>query len=265
MARTAMVPPRPAGQAVPMLAALLDLVFAPACLACDGPIASGDDARLVCRRCRTRLRPPPVPACPRCGAPRLRTGRADGPLCRECQAWPVAIRAARSAVLLHPPADRIVHQLKYRGWRALAEFMAGTMARVRLPPDVAREADLVVPVPTTARKVAERGYNQAALLAGAYARRSGRAFAELLLRHTSSGSQTNLQPAARRANVAGAFRAAEGAGRTLQGAHVLLVDDVLTTGATAGECARVLVHEGARCVSILTFARALDARRLTTT
>lgn len=248
-----------------MLDALLDLVFAPACLACDGPIASGDDARLVCRPCRARLRPLPAPACPRCGAPRLRTGRLDGPMCRECRTWPVAIRAARSAVLLHPPADRIVHQLKYRGWHALAGFMAETMARVRLPPDVHREAHLVVPVPTTARRAAQRGYNQAALLAGAYARLTGRALEELLLRGRSAGSQTNLQPAARRANVAGAFRAAEGAGRTLQGAHVLLVDDVLTTGATAGECARVLVQEGARCVSILTFARALDARRLTTT
>jgi ComF family protein len=247
-----------------MLAELLDLVFAPACLGCDGRIATGDPARLVCRRCRARLRPLPAPQCPRCGAPRLRTGRRDEDLCRECRAWPAAIRVARSAVLLHPPADRIVHQLKYRGWRALAGFMADTMACVRLPPDVAREARVVVPVPTTRRRAAERGYNQAALLAAAFARATGRDLQELLLRARSSGSQTNLQPAARRANVAGAFRAAEGAGRTLQGAHVLLVDDVLTTGATAGECARVLVHEGARCVSIFTFARALDARRLTT-
>lgn len=205
----------------------------------------------------------PAPHCPRCGAPRLRTGRAQQPLCRECASWPAAIRVARSAVLLHPPADRIVHQLKYRGWRALAGFIGERMARISLPHDVAEEARMVVPVPTTRRRAAERGYNQAQLIARSFARCTGRECRDLLIRGSARGSQTNLQPAARRANVAGAFQAVHGAERTLAGAHILLVDDVLTTGATAGECARVLCGTGARCVSIVTFARALDARRLT--
>ncbi|HEY8484849.1 MAG TPA: ComF family protein [Longimicrobiales bacterium] len=248
-----------------LFAALVDLVFAPICLGCDGPIAPGDPARLICRRCRTRVRPLPLPACPRCGAPRLMTARAPGPTCGECDAWPAALRAARSACLLHPPADRIVHQLKYRGWRALAEPMAEWMAAVRLPDDVEEEARIVVPVPTTAVRQRERGYNQAELLARAYARRTRREVRLFLERAEGARSQTALQPVARAANVAGAFRVTRGSEPGLLGAHLLLVDDVLTTGATAAECARTLVAAGARAASVITFARALDARRLTET
>lgn len=161
-----------------------------------------------------------------------------------------------------PPGDRLVHQLKYRGWHALAGPMAERMAAVALPPDVEREARVVVPVPTTASRMRERGYNQAERLAREYARRTGRRVVEALERASASSTQTALQPAARKANVAGAFRPAGPAVAAIAGAHCLLVDDVLTTGATATECARTLVAAGARCVSVLTFARALDARRL---
>ncbi|MEJ2187513.1 MAG: phosphoribosyltransferase family protein [Gemmatimonadota bacterium] len=156
-----------------------------------------------------------------------------------------------------------MHQLKYRGWSALGAFMGERMASLALPADVQQEARIVVPVPTTRKRKRTRGYNQAALIAHGFARCSGREVRALLVRDPGRGSQTTLQPAARRANVAGAFHAARGAERSIPGAHVILVDDVLTTGATAVECTRVLVEAGARCVSLVTFARALDARRLT--
>ncbi|HEX7118590.1 MAG TPA: ComF family protein [Longimicrobiales bacterium] len=244
---------------------LLDLVYAPTCLGCDGPISPGDAVRLVCRRCRSRLRPVPSPICERCGAPLLRTGRAPGPRCGECREWPAELRSARSAVVLAPPGDRLVHQLKYRGWHALARPLAERMAALPLPRDVAREASVVVPVPTTAARLRERGYNQAERLAREYARLTGRRMVEALERASAATTQTVLQPAARKANVAGAFRPAGRAAAAIAGAHCLLVDDVLTTGATATECSRTLVAAGARCVSIVTFARALDARRLIAT
>lgn len=246
----------------PILDALLDLVFAPVCLGCDGAIAAGTP-RLVCARCRTRLRPPPAPACARCGATLLRTGRAAGPQCAECERWPATLRAARSAFLLTDPADRLVHQLKYRGWRALAAPMGELMARVALPADVRAEAGLVVSVPTTRIRLRERGYNQAALLAESFARHTGREHAAALERAGAAGSQTGLQPAARGANVAGAFRVRDGMRRRVAERHVLLVDDVLTTGATAAECGRALVDAEARCISVVTFARAPNVRRLT--
>lgn len=264
--------PRPVNSSASMAEAmrvlggsLLDLIFAPVCLACDGVILPQNRARGVCGRCRAALRALPAPGCPRCGAPVQRTGREGGPICAECATWPPTLRAARSACLMYPPADRLVHQLKYRGWRVLAGPMAERMAKLALPVDVEEEARIVVPVPTTPARLRERGYNQAELLARAFAERTGREVCLLLERRAGAATQTALQPAARGANVAGAFQAAGPVPFDEYGAHLILVDDVLTTGATAVECVRTLVAAGARCITVLTFARALDARRLTTT
>lgn len=246
-----------------ILHGLIDLVLAPRCLGCGGPGGKGSTGgRLVCGRCRSRLSPPPPPLCPRCGFPRLRTGRETGHLCQECAEWPLALRAARSACLLKDPASALVHQLKYRGWHRLAGEMAGRMAAVRLPADVRTEATLVVPVPTTPLRVRERGYNQAEALAVALAALTERTVLCALQRGGGASSQTTLQPAARRANVAGAFSPVVGTEQEIAGEHLLLVDDVLTTGATVTECAAALVEAGARCVTVLTFARATGRLRL---
>jgi ComF family protein len=242
-----------------VLHALLDLVLAPVCLGCDGRIAVGDSARLVCRRCRSRLRAPPAPVCPRCGAPRRMTGiDTDSFLCPECRDWPDALRFARSACLLEPPADRLVHQLKYRGWRALGAPLGERMATVRWPAE-AHEPAVIAAVPTTDRRRRERGYNQAQLIADGLARATSRQTVPLLRRVSGTMTQTALQPAARAANVAGAFAPAADAA----GLHVILVDDVLTTGATAAECAGVLAAAGACCVRLITFVRAFEMRGLT--
>lgn len=239
-------------------AVLLDLVLPPVCLGCGGSIAAGDLARGVCRRCRSRLTAPTPPVCARCGAPLRQIGVEAAPDCRECRGWPAAVRSARAACLLRDPADRLVHGLKYHGWRTLAGPMAERMAAVRFPEDVEREARLVTAVPTTRKRRRQRGYNQAEELAREYAARVGRRLVALLERTGSAGTQTSLQPVARAANVAGAFRLTQDARAVARGQHVLLVDDVLTTGATTAECARTLVDGGARCVSVLTFARAID-------
>ena len=246
-----------------MLHALLDVVLPPVCLGCDRLISSGDDARLICRRCRTLLRPPPPPLCDRCGAPRLQTGRAiDSGTCAECHEWPSEIVRARSAFLMHPPADRIVHQIKYRGWRALARTMAEPIAVSARIAGIGSSDSVIVPVPTTRTRERERGYNQAELLARAIAELLC-CPCELLLERTSSNStQTTLQPAARGANVAGSFRLRADAVACVREAHVILVDDVLTTGATVLECTRTLVDAGARSIAVLTYARAFDTRRL---
>ncbi|MFW6206024.1 MAG: ComF family protein [Gemmatimonadota bacterium] len=140
--------------------------------------------------------------------------------------------------------------------------MAGRMADVRLPRDAEEETRLVVPVPTTELRHRERGYNQAEVLARAFARQTGRTVFCGLRRGAGASSQIALQPAARLANVAGAFGLVAGRDRELMGEHVLLVDDVLTTGATTVACARVLTDAGARCVTALTFARATGRLRL---
>ena len=157
--------------------------------------------------------------------------------------------------MLAPPADDLVHALKYGGWPELVPLMVSAMTPLSLPSE--GERALVAPVPTTARRLRTRGYNQAGLLAECYASARSLALEDLLVRMGESASQTSLHPAERRANVTGAFSLAGGVRAVLEGSHVLLIDDVLTTGATACEAADTLIAAGAARVTLIAYARAL--------
>jgi len=149
-------------------------------------------------------------------------------------------------------AADLVHLLKYGGWRDLADEMGARMAAEPLPHPPAG----VVPVPLSATRLRERGFNQADLLATAVAReRDWPLRAKVLVRRRHTGRQARLAADRRRANVADAFAVASWS-PSLDDGHLLLVDDVLTTAATAQECVRTLCAAGARAVSVLTFARA---------
>ncbi|HEX5520521.1 MAG TPA: ComF family protein [Longimicrobiaceae bacterium] len=238
----------------------LDLVLAPVCVACHAPIPPSASERLICAVCWSRLEPLAPPCCARCGAPLPAPYTAEA-RCRECTELPPSVRAVRSVCSFAGPAKEIVHALKYGGWTAVAEPMARRIAALSLPRDVEDEARIVLPVPLSAARLRERGYNQAELLAGAIARRTGRRCApEALLRTRRTHTQTSLHPSERRANVAGAFAVPAPHRATLAGEHVLLIDDVWTTGATAVACTEALVAAGARVVSVLTFARTLPDR-----
>lgn len=235
----------------------LDLVFAPRCVGCGAPLATASAERLVCPACWSRARPLPAPRCPRCWNP-LRAGPAEGSACPLCPALPPSLRALRSAFVMAEPVRSLVHSLKYGGWTALAAPMAARMADLPLPPDVEEEARLVLPVPLGAARLRQRGYNQAALLAREVARRRGWESPDgVLVRGRSTATQTHLHPAERRANVAGAFAVPAGHVSCVRGEHLVLVDDVWTTGATALACADALLHAGARAITVMTFARAL--------
>jgi ComF family protein len=229
---------------------LLDLLLPPGCAACKTWLPGGRSAPLVCGRCRSRLRAASWPRCPRCHFPRG-ARRIEAPDCIECRDWPDALTAARYAYVLEPPAADLVHALKYEGWRELAEFMGGALA------ELAPGGSLVVPVPTTARRLRHRGYNQAELLARHLAAERGLPLVHALERPGGGRSQTTLAPTERRENVRGAFRPSPGAVPSVAGADVLLVDDVLTTGATASEAAATLASMGAASVTLVAFARAL--------
>lgn len=179
------------------------------------------------------------------------------PTCRACADWPEALTRARHAVVLAPPADALVHALKYEGWRELAPEMGAAMARVVRSAGAASEPLVVTPVPTTDRRLRARGYNQAALLAGALARALDLRLLETLRRTRGGATQVALHPSQRRANVKGVFAVREAVSAHVEGAHVLLVDDVLTTGATAGAAATELARVGVSRVTLVTYARAL--------
>jgi ComF family protein len=156
--------------------------------------------------------------------------------------------------VLAAPVEDLVHALKYEGWPELADTMGRELAKIRFPDEDA--SSLVVPVPTTAKRQRQRGYNQAELLAERFAARTGRLLRRALARRSDGRSQTALTPAERRENVRGVF-APSGIEGDVAGARVLLVDDVLTTGATASEAASELVSMGASHVTLVAFARAL--------
>lgn len=164
---------------------------------------------------------------------------------------------ARAAAVLEPPADALVQALKYGGWRTAAGPMVRRMAaRLRGGGGVGSAAALV-PVPTTPARERRRGYNQARLLAAGLAGELGIGVIEALARRPTGASQVALQVDQRRANVSRAFVPGPDARRPEVRSHLILVDDVLTTGATVGAAAEALAALGAAGVTAVAFARAL--------
>ncbi len=164
--------------------------------------------------------------------------------------------------MLAPPADRLVHALKYEGWSELASEMGVEMARALPPaPGPASGPCVVVPVPTTPARIRVRGYNQAELLARSVAGSLDLPLVDGLVRTRGGPTQVALPPSQRRANVKGAFGVRDQEAARISGARVVLVDDVLTTGSTAGAAASELARIGASEVTLVVFARAMPFRR----
>jgi ComF family protein len=230
---------------------VLDLLLPRVCVACEQSL-DGDEPGVVCGRCWTRIRPLAAPRCERCGHP---AGRWT---CRWCELLPPYVRAVRSVCWLPGGmAGPIVHALKYDGWTAVAGGMAARMARLAWPADVVAERSALVPVPLAGTRRRERGFNQSELLASELARWwRVPVWSSVIARYRTTATQTQLTPGERLANVAGAFRATAGARSMVRGAHVVLVDDVVTTAATLNACAEALYMSGARIISYVTFGRA---------
>ncbi len=235
---------------------LLDFFLPAVCLGCRDHLPLEFSAELVCRPCRTRLRDPPWPRCGRCGFP-VGSVAPAADSCFECAEWASDLTAASFAVVLRPPANALVHGLKYDGWSGLARLMGERMARSAIPYELESERYLIAPIPTTRHRARTRGYNQSRLLAEVIADEVHMPLVDALVRPNRGSTQVGLHPAQRRANVKRAFTVPADARATLKGARVLLVDDVLTTGSTAMEAARPLVQAGATQVFLSTFARAL--------
>jgi ComF family protein len=235
---------------------LLNLLLPAGCIACRAWIPGGSGAPYVCARCASRLRTASWPRCERCHHP-MGSGRTASENCAECADWSPALTAARHAYVMRAPADDLVHALKYEGWPELASLMGDALAKlVARDPGLAEGRALVVPVPTTAERLRSRGYNQAESLARRVAEVLDLPLCGALRRPGARRSQTTLTPTERRENVRGAFESSYAAG-PVRGAKILLVDDVLTTGATASEAATELARMGACSVTVLTYGRAL--------
>ncbi len=250
-----------------MLHYLLNFLYPPRCAACDAGLPI-DAARRVCASCLAAVEPPRPPLCLVCGAP-LDPADEDQ-RCGHCRAAPPAYDSARAITRYRSGANgsradgtgtdgssavaallrRHKYGLDQSLGRALAEYFdAG-------PALQSGTYDVVIPVPLHRTRLLWRGFNQAALLGAALARRLNCPLDVVTLaRVHSTPPQTARDRAARRRNVRGAFAVRRPS--CVAGRRVLLVDDVMTTGATADECARVLRAAGARRIDVLTLARVL--------
>jgi ComF family protein len=212
----------------------------PCCILCGGE----GHVRDLCRGCEQAL-PYNEPACPRCASP-----TPSGELCGACLARPPRWDGAFGLLRYAYPADGLIKALKYGHRLAIGRVLGGLMAE-RLSGRAS--PDLLVPVPLHPSRECERGFNQATELARPVAATLGVTMdADLVRRVLATPSQSGLDRRARRHNLRRAFAVR----RTLAGEHVAIVDDVVTTGATAAELAATLRRAGARRIEIWSAARA---------
>lgn len=198
------------------------------------------------------------PLCARCGTP-FEIAVDPGQICGACIVRPPAYDRARAAVIYGDVSRDLVLGLKYQGRRDGLAVLSGWMAAAGA--GMLAEADLIVPVPLHYFRLVRRGFNQSGWLAAAVARSSGvRLSVDALSRKRATPIQGGLSADGRRRNVQGAFRVRGSRKRLVEGARIVLIDDVLTTGATAEACALTLKRAGAACVDVLTLARVAGPR-----
>lgn len=231
-----------------MAKSLLDVFFPPVCICCGARIS---EAGMLCSECYGRLRFIEAPFCRICGRP-LQISDDDA-VCTECRAGKKAFETARSAFVYGDIVKDLVLSLKYGDKTDLAFWMARMM--VNAGRDILDGADMLVCVPLHPLRLLDRKYNQSALLAENISKLSGVPFSPFVLKRVKrTAKQGHFSRNERYSNLTGAFdffKSAETA-RTY-----VLIDDVMTSGATAEYCARALKRGGAREVSVLTFARAV--------
>jgi ComF family protein len=218
-----------------LLKSLADFAFPPICYGCDSEVEAG----LVCEACRLDLFTHELAVCPRCSRPCTRTAET----CGQC-ATPFSLSRVRGLGLYVPPFDKLVQAFKYSGKTKVGELLGQALAALVQQDEVLSAADAVCPVPLHPARLRERGFNQSLLLAAAISMNTGIPLNDCLVRVRYTSTQTaKTKPERRLKNVAGAFRIRPDAG--VEGKTVLLVDDVMTTGATLDQSAQALLKGGA--------------------
>jgi len=239
------------------LSIALDAALPPLCACCRTPLGNPGG---LCPGCWSRVSFIAPPYCERLGIP-FAYDPGPGILSMEAIADPPAYGRARAAVRYDDVARDLVHRLKYGDRLDLATSMGRWMARAGR--ELLEDADALVPVPLHWRRLWGRRFNQAAVLAKAAASNSGLpVLTGALRRMRATPQQIGLSRSARAANVQGAFAVTQDGKAAIYGKRLILVDDVLTSGATVDACARTLLRAGARNVDVLVFARVVAAARV---
>src|SRR5271155_3133050 len=246
---------RAAGAVGAVLRAALDLALPPLCAACREPV----EGKGLCPACWSKLSFITRPYCERLGIPFV-YDPGPGILSMEAIAAPPAYNRARAAVRFDEISRALVHALKYGDRLDLAPMMGRWIANAG--GELLAEADALVPVPLHWRRLWARRFNQSATLAATISKESGVPVATgALKRVRATVQQVGLSRTERAANIQGAFRVPEDGKAAVAGRRLVLVDDVLTSGATVEGCARALLRAGATNVDVLVFARVADLGR----
>ncbi len=242
----------------------LSTLFVPRCASCDARVAPGE---ALCEACLISVEPL-GPACPRCAEPQALHPLAVAVTCRACRRAPPPFDALIAPWRYGGELAHALRRLKFAGEPAIGRELAPLVAPFLLETVIAAQIDVVVPVPLHWRRLAGRGYNQAHVLAREALARARPALRRTghdirldplsLRRRRPTAPQTGLSAHERALNVAGAFEVAPRRVRRVDGARVLLVDDVATTGATLAAASRALLAAGADSVVAFAIARAGD-------
>lgn len=219
---------------------LLDFILPRSCIACKEEIAQG----FACHNCLNNIWVIKSPRCPKCGRSISATKT-----CKFCR-HEKYLNYGRAWALYVQPVDRIVHFFKYRRFTDIARFLGLGMANILSSDYYLKEVDMIVPVPLFWWKKLRRGYNQAQILSEIISAECGIKILNALRRIKNTRTQTKLDHKKRKENVLNAFVVKE----EVKDKNVLLIDDVMTTGATIKECARVLKEAGAQNVYSLVAA-----------
>jgi ComF family protein len=234
----------------------LNLFYPETCFICSSPIARRQDCGL-CDDCWQKVIGLRIKGalCPSCGTPLPDFADGSKSLCLECIHRPPPYSGARSFGYYSTELRRMIHELKFEGRRPLTQLLAPLLAGVFFESWQRDDFDFITSIPLHSRRRRERGFNQAELLSRALARLIGLPDLRVLRRAAATKPQVGLSDAQRRENVRNAFSCKHA--DQVAGRRILLIDDVMTTGATAASAADALIAGGAEKVSVLTVARAV--------
>jgi competence protein ComFC len=231
-----------------LLGDFLDFIYPPFCGIC-GHRLRGEEKN-ICQNCWRSLTTIEEPFCQRCGLPL----DSAGPVCSICQTRQHLFSFARALGPFDKHYQRIIHLFKYRHRRSLAEPLAEVLASMVRRDRRFAAMEAIVPIPLHPAKARARGYNQSELMAARLARKTGLKLEnDLLLRVKNTSSQSGLGLVERNRNVRDAFRVKDP--QAISAKRLILLDDVLTTGATADACTEALLRAGVEEVCVLTVAR----------
>lgn len=216
-----------------------DWIYPPSCVSCEKP------GKLICDDCLSKLPAVGKHFCSRCGKP-LKPRH----YCRLCGISEFHFQAARAPYLYEGPVSAMIRKLKYHNAMDLAPILADLLADYWK--EVRWTADVIIPVPLSAGRQMQRGYNQSELIAKAFGKTVGiPCDTRALMKQRDTAQQARLNAEERHANLKGAFAAEP---QLVTGKQILLLDDVMTTGSTFSECSDVLLRSGAQSVFCLSVA-----------